>query len=69
VFALDVDMSDSGDQQLQIMHESVRLSHFCDLMELLRMFAREPLLEYLASSNPILIGSKFALPVMLILGI
>ncbi len=50
------------------MHETIRLGHFCDLMELFRMFCREPLLSFLASTSPVQIGTVAALPISLILG-
>jgi hypothetical protein len=56
-----------GDTQLQIMHETIRMSHFCDVMELLRMFFREPLLRFLSDSRVTIVGVPFN-PVSLLTG-
>ena len=55
-----------GDAQLRIMHETVRMGHFCDIMELLRMFFREPLLAFLADSHLVVNGHALT-PVSLLI--
>ncbi len=56
-----------GDAQLQIMHETIRMGHFCDIMELLRMFFREPLLHFLSDTKVAIVGVPFH-PVSLLIG-
>lgn len=46
-----------GDRQLRIMHETIRLTHFCDIMELFRMFYREKLLLFLSDAK-LVVGSS-----------
>lgn len=55
-----------GDLQLQIMHETIRMGHFCDIMELFRMFCREDLLKFLSQSRVHISGVYFQ-PVALLL--
>ena len=63
---LPVDVPLEGDKQLRFMHETLRIGHFCDIMELLRMFYRERVLEFLSESNLFISGLKFRPAAMLV---
>lgn len=42
-----IDMPFDGDMQMQNLHESLRLAHFCDVLELLRIYHRAALIDFL----------------------
>jgi hypothetical protein len=48
---LPCDDSFEGDAQMRAMHDSLRVAHFCDVLELLRMYHREPLIVFLRDAQ------------------